>query len=180
MTLNDTDAALTRFDFTAGALRGTHLTLYPACLVHRGDAHVETLPLAAIASVRVGFERDSRRLGWGAGLVVAALLLLAVSSPLSLFASGAAAEISTAGTQGVARGLLSFFGFLEAVASLLPALAVACAVGGAAFAALGWMGETTLSVTLPGAERVFATRGRDPRLLDFSEALSERVMALPR
>jgi hypothetical protein len=66
------------------------------------------------------------------------------------------------------------------VASLLPALAVACAVGGAAFAALGWMGETTLSVTLPGAERVFATRGRDPRLLDFSEVLSERVMALPR
>jgi hypothetical protein len=180
VALSDAATALTRFDFTAGALRGSHLTLYPACLVHRGDGHLETLPLAAIASVRVGFERDARRLGWAAGLVVLALVLLGISSPLSTFASGAAAEISTAGTQGVARGLLAFFGFVEAVASLLPALGVACAVGGAALAALGWMGQTTLSVTLPGAERVFATRGRDPRLLDFSEALSERMMALPR
>lgn len=180
MAVSDPGVAVARFDFTGGRLRGTHLTLFPACLVHRGESHLETLPLAAIASVRVAFERDARRLGWGAALIVVALLLLAAASPLSSFASGAAAEMSAAGTQGVARGLLAFFRFLEAVASLLPALGLASALGGAAFATLGWMGETTLTLALPGAERVFAARGRDPRLLDFSEALSERIMALPR
>ena len=29
--------ALTRFGFTNGMLRGTHLALYPTPLVHRGD-----------------------------------------------------------------------------------------------------------------------------------------------
>ncbi len=178
--MSDPGVALTRFDFATGRLRGTHLTLFPASLVHRGDAYLETLPLAAIASVRVGFARDARKLGWGVALVVVALLLLAVSSPIANFASGAAAELATAGTQGVARGLLAFFRFLEAVASLLPAAGLACALGGAALGALGWLGETTLALALPGAERIFTTRGRDPRLLDFSEALSERITALPR
>ena len=180
MALSEPGVALTRFDFTAGPLRGTHLTLFPACLVHRGESHLETLPLAAIASVRVAFARDARKLGWGAALVVLALLLLAIASPLAGFANGAAAELAAAGSQGVARGLLAFFHFLEAVASLMPAVGLACALGGAALAALGWIGETTLALALAGTERIFTTRGRDPRLLDFSEALSERMMALPR
>ena len=180
MAVSDPGVALTRFDFAAGPLRGTHLTLFPACLVHRGESHLETLPLAAIASVRVAFERDARKLGWGAALVVLALVLLAIASPLAGFANGAAAELAAAGSQGVARGLLAFFRFLEAVGSLMPAVGLACALGGAALAALGWIGETTLALALAGTERIFTTRGRDPRLLDFSEALSERMMALPR
>jgi len=177
MAVTDPGMALRRFDFTAGMLRGTHLTLYPACLVHRGEQHLETMPLAAIASVRVAFERDVRKLAWGAVLVLVALVLLAIASPIAGFASGAAAELAAAGTQGVARGLLAFFQFLEAVGSLLPAVGLACALGGAALGALGWMGATTLALALPGSERVFTARGRDPRLLDFAEALSERVMA---
>ena len=169
-----------RFDFTNGAHRGTHLVLYPACLVHRGDAHLETMPLAALAAVRVSFERDLRRIGWGVALVIVALLLLLVSSPLSALAASWASEISAAGPQGVARGLLAFFHFIGAVASMLPAAGLACALAGAGLGALGWLGETTLTLALPGAERVFPTRGRDARLLDFSEALSERIMARGR
>jgi hypothetical protein len=180
VTLSDPGVALRRFDFTAGPLRGTHLTLFPACLVHRGESHFETLPLVAVASVRVAFERDARKLRWGAALIVLALVLLAIASPIATFANGAAADLAASGSQGVARGLLAFFRFLEAVGSLLPAVGLACALGGAALAALGWMGETRLAIALPGAERIFTTRGRDPRLLDFSEALSERMMALPR
>ena len=41
----------------------------------------------------------------------------------------------------------------------------------------GWLGSTTLTLTLAGVERVYPIRGRDPRLLDFAEALSERVVA---
>lgn len=178
--MSDPGVALRRFDFTGGALRGTHLALYTSCLVHRGEFHFETLPLAGIASVRVGFARDLRRIGWGAGLVVLALVLFAIASPIATFAAGAATDVSAAGSHGVARGLLAIFRFVEAVGSLLPAVALACALGGAALGALGWLGETVLALALPGAERLFVVRGRDPRLLDFSEALSERIMALAR
>jgi hypothetical protein len=38
------------------------------------------------------------------------------------------------------------------------------------------MGTTTLLVSLPGAERTYSVRGRNTLLLDFAEALSERLM----
>ena len=178
--MNEPGGAITRFTFTTGLLRGTHLTLHPTCLVHRGDTQLETLPLAAIGALRVAFERDLRKLGWGIGLVVLALLLLALASPLGGFASAAAADMAAAGLQGVTRGLHAFFRFLEALASLLPALAFLCAVGGAGLCALGWMGRTTLTLSLAGAERVYPARGRDSTLLEFSEAVSERLMLLRR
>lgn len=178
--MSEPGPALTRFAFTSGLLRGTHLTLYPTCLVHRSEQHLETVPLAAMTAVSVAFRRDTRKLGWGIGLVVLALLLLAIAGPIGTFASSAAGEMQAAGTQGVARALYSFFRLLEALASLLPILALGGVIGGAALFALGWMGSTTLLVSLPGAERLYPARGRDTILLDFAEALSERLMQLRR
>jgi hypothetical protein len=63
-----------------------------------------------------------------------------------------------------------------ALASLLPVVALACVIGGGALCAFGWMGTTILLVSLPGTERVYPVRGRDTLLLDFAEALSERLM----
>jgi hypothetical protein len=178
--MNDTSAALARYVFTGGMLRGTHLTLHQTCLVHRGDNHLETLPLAGMTAVRVAFRRDTRKIGWGIALVVVALLLLAIAGPLGSFASGAAGEMASAGAQGVPRALHGFFRFLEGVASLLPVLALACVIGGGALGALGWMGSTLLLVSLPGSERLYAVRSRDTMLLEFAEALSERLMLLKR
>jgi len=175
--MSDTGPAITRFDFTAGALRGTHLTLYANCLVHRGGAHLETLPLASIASVRVAFERDERKLRWGTVLVIIALLLLGISAPLAAFAGGAAAELAAGGTQGVGRALQEFFRVIEALANALPWLAMVVVLGGIALGVLGWLGSTKLTLTLAGVQRVYPIRGRDARLLDFAEALSERVVA---
>jgi hypothetical protein len=177
---NETGPAVARYAFSGGMLRGTHLTLHPTCLVHRGDNHLETLPLAGMTAVRVTFQRDTRKLGWGIALVVVALLLLAIAGPLGSFASGAAGEMASAGAQGVARALHGFFRLLEALASLLPVLALACVIGGGALGALGWMGATLLLVSLPGSERLYAARGRDTTLLEFAEALSERLMLLKR
>ena len=175
--MSDAGPAITRFDFAAGGLRGTHLTLYPNCLVHRGYAHLETLPLASIASVRVAFERDERKLGWGAVLVIIALLLLGIAAPLAAFAGGAAVELAAGGTQGVGRALQGFFRVIEALANALPLLAMVVVLGGIALGVLGWLGSTKLTLTLAGVERVYPVRGRDARLLDFAEALSERVVA---
>jgi hypothetical protein len=178
--MGEPGSPVTKFAFERGELRGTTLSLFPTCLVHRGDHHLETLPLAGVTAVRVSFQRNTRRLGWGIVLVVAALVMLAIAGPISTFAGGAAGDMASAGSQGVPRALYSFFRVLEALGSLLPVAALACVIGGGALGALGWMGSTTRMVSQPGAERVYTVRGRDTLLLDFAEALSERLMLLPR
>jgi hypothetical protein len=180
MAVNDAVAPIARYDFARGALRGTQLALYRACLVRRAASELETIPLAALAAVRIGFERDRRQIGWGAALVACALLLFGLSGPLGSFGAQAVAELTAAGNQGVGRALISFFRAVEVIAGLLPLAAVAFAVGGAGLAGLGWQGSTILTLSLPGAERAFAARGREPALLDFAQTLSDRLVALER
>lgn len=179
--MNDetSQAALTRFEFTSGPLRGSQLMLYPRSLLHRSEGHLETMPLARVTAMRVSFERHPRQLGWGVALVVLALFLLAVAAPVGSVAHGAAQEMAASG-QGVGRALFSFFRLIEMIAALLPALALACALGGAALAVLGWRGSTSITLVLAGAERVYSARGRDTLLLDFAELVSERLIASTR
>ena len=173
--MSEAGPAVTRFAFANGDLRGTHLTLYPTSLVHRSDTHLETVPLAAVSAVRVAFERDARKLGWGVTLIVFALLLLAIAGPLGSWASHA---VST-GQQPI-PAMQVVFRMVEVVASALPVVALACVIAGGALCAFGWLGTTTLAVSLPGSERVYPVRGRDTALLDFAEALSERLTAARR
>ena len=51
---------------------------------------------------------------------------------------------------------------------------------GGALAALGWLGNTVLTLSFAGGERVYSVRGRNTRLLDFSEAVAERLMQVKR
>jgi len=172
---------VTRFDFLSGPLRGTHLGLYPTCLMHRGEAALETLPLAAIASVRVGFERDARRMSWGAFLIVVGLILYAVAAPIAQLASSAGADLASAGTHGgVVRALLVLFRAIELMGSLLPAVALGLALAGIALGVLGWLGTTRLALTFGATERIYPSRGRDTRLIDFAEAVSERLILAKR
>ena len=168
----DATAALARFDLPDG----THLSLHPSCLVHRGEAQLETVPLSAVQSLRVGFERNARRIRWAVILGVLAIFLFALSGPLALFAGGAAAEMAGS-AQGVARALYILFRILEAIASLLPVLAAAAILGAGALGYFGWRGATVLEITLAGAERVYASRGRDAALLEFAASVAERLMA---
>src|SRR5256885_10594717 len=158
---DESQLALMRFDFTSGAQRGSQLMLYPRCLVPRSDSHRETVPLARITAMKVSFQRDPRRLGWGVACVVAALFLLVLSAPLGSFAHGAAQEMA-ASAQGVARALYSLFRFMEGLAALLPAIALAGAVGGALPAVFGWGGAPPLTRTLCGGGRPPSAGGPDP------------------
>ena len=176
---DDSQAPLLRFDFRSGELRGSQLMLYPRYLVHRSDSHLETVPLARITALRVAFEREPHRLGWGVALVILALVLLAVSGPIGRVSHDAAQEMMASG-QGVARALYGLFRFIEVIAALLPAIALAAALGGAALGVLGWRGSTTLTLVLGGVEREYCVRGRDTLLLDFAEMASERLMASAR
>jgi hypothetical protein len=172
-------AALARFDFTDGLERGSQLMLYPTCLVHRSDSHLETVPLSRVSAMRVSFARDNRRIGWGVALVVLALVLLALSAPLGGLAHGAAQEVAASGA-GVARALYGLFRFVEMTAAVLPAAALAIALAGAALGAFGWRGSTRFTLVLAGIERGFSVRGRNTLLLDFAEMASERLMATGR
>jgi hypothetical protein len=178
--MNDASAALTRFDFTSGEQRGSHLTLFANCLVHRGESHLETLPLATITSVRVAYERNASLLGWGFMLLLAAILMLLLAAPLAGLAGAAAADLATAANPGVAKSLYNLFRIVEALANALPIGALAAVLGGGALAGFGWLGNTLFTLTFAGAERIFTVRGRDTRLLDFSEAVSERLMQVKR
>ena len=176
---DESQLALTRFDFTTGSHRGSQLMLYPRCLVHRSQSQLETVPLSRVTAIKVSFKRDARRLGWGIAAVVGALLFLAISGPLGSVAHGAAQEMAASG-QGVGRALYGLFRFVELVAALLPAISLAGASGGAWLTVIGWRGSTTLTLTLGGGERAYSVRGRDARLLDFAEMAAERLVTAAR
>ena len=109
-----------------------------------------------------------------------ALIVFAISAPLAELSGGAAAEMAAAGGHGVARALYGLFRFFWSVANALPYVALLGALAGTALAVLGWLGSTTLVLDLAGSERVYSARGRNPGLLDFSEAVCERLMSLKR
>jgi hypothetical protein len=178
--MNEAGSALTRFDFTDGEQRGSHITLHPNCLVHRGASHLETLPLGTITSVRVAYERNSSLMGWGLALLLVALVMLALAAPLAGLAAAASAELASSGNHGVAGALYGFFRVVEALANALPLGALVAVLAGAALAAFGWLGNTVLTLTFAGAERAYSVRGRNTRLLDFSEAVSERLVQVKR
>jgi len=182
MAISNVEAPITTHDFRSGPLRGTHLTLFPHSLLHRGGKFLETIPMHAVAGVRVAFARDERKLGWGAALVVIALILFAISGPMAALAAAAANEVATQvhNTQGVASAVISVFLALQSLAHALPALAVALLLWAAALFALGWFGVTTLTVTLGAVERDYAERGRSAMLYQFAEVTSERLLSAER
>ena len=174
--MNDHDTPIGRFDFTRGALRGSTLALFAGSLVHRGGARFDIMALAAVAAVRVDFERDSRKSGWGIALLVVALVVYLVSGLLSGLAAGAAGDLAdrmrgdypVAG-QGIVASLHAAFLFLQAVADALPWAACALGLWGLALIGLGIWGRTTLAVTIGSSERSYAVPGRDSKLFDFAE-----------
>jgi len=185
--MSSAEAPITSFDFTSGPLRGTHLTLLPGSLLHRGGAFLETIPLGAVAAIRVGFGRNERQIAWAVALVIIALIVLALSGPLGTLAGTAANEVAgqlhgNPGTSGqsVANVVIASFRFLRACARLLPVVAAALLLWAAALFALGWFGVTTLTLTLGAVERAYPVRGRSAMLYDFAEAASERMLEARR
>ncbi len=167
------ETPIATFAFASGSLRGTQLTLYGARLLHHGGDYMESMPLAAVAAVRVAYERHEQRIGGGVALILLALVLFVASGALRDFAAGAAAEV--AGGQSIAELLRGALRVIEAFAGLLPVVGVACLAAAAALIVFGWIGTTTMVLMLPAAEREYAVRGQNRMLVDFAELLAERV-----
>ena len=170
------DSPLAEFEFSSGAQRGSRLTLYANRLLHHGGDSMETVPLAQLASVRVAFERDPRKLNWAIGLLVVALLLVAVSGPMHGGVTALAAGIKEhSGRESLDSLLLASFSVLGGIARSLPMLAAMLAAIAAALAALFWMGLTTLNLSFAATERFYAVRGRNPLLIQFAELVATQL-----
>ncbi|HVB49477.1 MAG TPA: hypothetical protein VNF69_13935 [Burkholderiales bacterium] len=178
---------LSTFDFHSGTLRGARFALYPARLVYHAGTCIESIQLGAVGAVRVAFEREGRKLGWAVVLALLALVLFLVSGPLAAWGNGAAADVlqqmrqgSSGAGHGVGTILLSMLHALTQVAELLPVAAVLLGAWALAWAILGWIGFTMLTLIVGPVERTYAVRGRNTRMIDFSEAISACVSQLRR
>jgi len=172
------DGSLAEFEIRSGAQRGSRLTLYPNRLVHQGGDAMETVPLAQLAAVRVAFERDPRKLNWAVALFAVAFLLAIIVPPLQRLIAAAVSRMGEpVRTESLDAVLLGVFNALGGLASMLPALAAALAAAAAVLLVLFWLGATTLTLSFAAAERVYAVRGRDRFLFEFSEAIAERLAA---
>lgn len=167
------ETPIASYQFSSGPLRGTQLALFAARVLHQGAGQMESIALAAISAVRVGYERDFGRIAWAVVLLLVAMLLFVISGPLSGAAAEAAAEIN--GSHAVAKLLRGTLLVLGGVASVLPAAGAACLLGGGALAAFGWIGTTTLVLSLSASDRAYAVRGQNRMLVDFAELLAERI-----
>lgn len=167
------EAPLASFEFHRGGLAGSHLALFSGRLVHRGADFSETMPLDRMGAVRIGFERDHSRITWGCALLVIALALFAASWPLRMLVTSALGEVA-AQPQGGAF-LPAALRALDLCVALLPFAGVAIALWAAAWVALGWVGDTVLTIVIGPSERVYAARGQDPALMEFAESIAARV-----
>jgi len=171
------DAPLTEFEFAGGRLHGTRLALYGNRLVQWGGDAMETVVLGQVASVRVAFERDARKLNWALALMAVALPLFLAAGPLQrwLGALGRGSDAARADAlDGFLQAALNAF---VALAGVLPGVAGALAVAAAALLAYFWLGTTTFTLAFGATERVFAVRGRNRQLVAFGEAVGEQLAA---
>lgn len=172
------------FDFRSGAQRGARFTLYPRRLVFHANASTESIQLGSVGSVRVSFERDGGKLGWAVAIAIIALLVFLVSAPLAAWSGQAAENVLAQLRQGGGVGhgiggvMVSVLESLANLASLLPVVAAVLGAWAIALFVFGWIGVTTLTLTVGPAERAYGVRGRNSLLLDFAEAISAAVAQL--
>jgi hypothetical protein len=170
------DQPIAGYDISSGPQRGARFTLYDNRLVLAGADAMETVPLAHLASLRVAFERDARKLHWAVGLLIVALLLGALSSPLASWMQALQAKVSsnTSG-ESLEAVLLASFSAIGHLARLLVPVAWVLAALAAALLVFFWIGHTTLTLAFAATERVCAVRGRNRQLMDFADLLAERL-----
>ena len=149
------------------------LRLYSNRLVHEGGlALVEIIPYAHLASVRVAFERDGRKLNWAIGVGLVALALALLAAPMQgWFASLAAKVADGSHRESLESVLLATFNALGMLARLFPAIGAVLGAIAVGLGALFVLGRTTLTLAFAATERAFSKFGRNRRLIEFAELL---------
>ncbi|MBI1943613.1 MAG: hypothetical protein HYS35_08090 [Betaproteobacteria bacterium] len=159
---------------------GSRLILYSNRVVHEGAAALEIVPLGRLASVRVAFERDPRKLKWAAVLLLAALVLAMLAGPLQGWIAAAAAKVAEGGRrESLDAVLFAAFSALGGLARMMPAAALVLAAIAAALVVFFWLGLTTFTLCFGAVERAYAVRGRSRQLVEFAETVAARLASRP-
>jgi hypothetical protein len=166
------EAPLATYEFRRGEFAGSHLSLFDASVVHRGEGGCESIYLDRVAALGVAYERDTGRITWGCVLLFVATTVFAAFWPLRMLVASIAGEVSAQAQGGFLPAALRA---LDLGVSLLPAASLGIAIWAIALLILGWIGETVLRIVVAPAERIFATRGRDPLLYEFGESVSAQI-----
>ena len=138
-----------------------------------GHALVEIIPYAHLASVRVAFERDARKLNWAIGLGILAAALAALARPLAGWFGSLTTKIGDA--SHLESVLQTVFGALTALARMLPTIAAGLGAIALLLAALFVLGRTTFTLAFAATERAFSKFGRNRRLIEFAEILGAHL-----
>jgi hypothetical protein len=169
---------LTEYELSSGALRGARLSLYADRVVLHGASAMEVVPLAQLASVRVAFERDPRKLNWAVGLLAVALVLASISGPLQSWMADLVSKVGAGGgRESLDSVLVAGFTAIGNLARLLIPLAWALAGIAVVLLVLFWVGQTALTLSFAASERVFPVRGRNQLLFQFAEAVADQLAA---
>jgi hypothetical protein len=158
-------------------LGGTTAVLTDRRLVVAGRDQEQSLPLAHVAVVRVRFERAFGAIALGVALILAALILFAITSPLRTLILNQSVGLEPAASQERAANPDSTVGIAVAVQKVLEGAAGVVGVfpvagwllllAGIAKIVLGAIGRTVVTVAAGGAEVEFSKRGNSRPLQDF-------------
>ena len=172
------DEIVAEYEIPSGTQRGSRLTLYANRLVQHGGDAIETVPLAHLASVRVAFERDARKLNWVIALLAVALVLATLSGPLQSWMRALATKVAASGGgESLEAVLLTSFAAIGHLARLFVPSALVLAACAAVLLFLFWLGQTRLTLAFAATERVCSVRGRDRGMFEFADLVSERLSA---
>jgi hypothetical protein len=153
-------------------------------LVVAGRGREESVPLAHIAIVGVRFERAFGGIAFGAALIVAALILFSITSPLrtlilnqSVGLEPAASQERAANAGGAGQKVLET---AAGIVGVFPVAAWLLVIAGLARIALGVIGRTVVTVAAGGAELEFSRRGNSVPLHDFVAEIGRQLPGPPR
>lgn len=159
-------------------------------LVVAGRGREESVPLAHIAVVRVRFERAFGGIAFGAALIVAALILFSITSPLRTLILNQSVGLEPAASQeraanaggagGVAVAVQKVLETAAGIVGVFPVAAWLLVIAGLARIALGVIGRTVVTVAAGGAELEFSRRGNSAPLHDFVVEIGRQLPGPPR
>ncbi len=177
------DTMITEYTFAGGPQRGSRLTLHAGRLVHHGGNVAEHMPLAHLAALRIEYLREPRKLKWALILLVLAIVLNAVSSPLQRMAANAADEVVAHAkregvTGGTPKALEVTFRVLGRAAGTLPSIGLVAGACGLVLLFFFWRGLTLLTLVAGATERIYAVPGRNRALMAFADTAAERLAEL--
>ena len=160
--------------FGVGPLGGT-VTLTSRRLILTASDYEESIPLAAVTSVRASFARDVGGAVWGAVILGIALAFGAGYKTMETGANGIALAIEGRVTEKMPERAEAYGHYVNLPSAVVWLLMLPLIGIGAAKLGAGLIGETELVIATASGEQRRARYGNQRELMEFGEAAGRRL-----